>query len=391
MATSDINLQHFPLFSLNETDMNSVGIRWSKYVSRFDNFLVAMNITTDPRKRALLLHYGGFELQDVYESLLNTGTTYAELKTAFAAYFDPKTNDCYETWNFQKTIQEDGETVQRYYLRLKEIAVRCTFPDENKAIKTQLVLGTSSSKLRKYCFTNKTATLQEILTRGKLMEDIEFQTKDIEMKQEKVEEKPYEDVHALRQEIANLKLQINQNSGKKFSYYVSKKSCFNCGNPYPHIGDCPAKDKICRTCGKRNHFAKVCRSRNQTQPSHLPHPPPINFLDTPGQPIPTSRDQVVYNKNKEEYLFSAEANNKDTLSRFKTNVVIDGHMIPVLIDTGCSTNILTAETFNYLRKQKQYKLSKSKVSLIPYGAQSSDTYLHALGTINCLVESNSTR
>ena len=93
--------------------------------------------------------------------------------------------------------------------------------------------------------------------------------------------------------------------------------------------------------------------------------------------------------NKEEYLFSAEANNKDTLSRFKTNVVIDGHMIPVLIDTGCSTNILTAETFNYLRKQKQYKLSKSKVSLIPYGAQASDTYLHALGTINCLVESNS--
>ena len=48
-----LNLQHFPLFSLNETDMNSVGIRWSKYVSRFDNFLVAMNITTDPRKRAL--------------------------------------------------------------------------------------------------------------------------------------------------------------------------------------------------------------------------------------------------------------------------------------------------------------------------------------------------
>ena len=266
MATSDISLQHFPLFSLNETDMNSVGIRWNKYVSRFDNFLVAMNITTDLQKRALLLHYGGFELHDVYESLTDMGATYAELKTAFAAYFDPKTNYCYETWNFQKTMQEDGETVQRYYLRLKEIAVRCTFPDVNKSIKTQLVLGTSSSKLRKYCLTNKTATLQVILTRGKLMEDIEFQTKDMETKQETVEEKPYEDVRALRQEIANLKLQVNQNSGKKFSALVGKKSCFNCVNSYPHIGGCPATDKICRACRKSNQFTKVCRSRNQTQP-----------------------------------------------------------------------------------------------------------------------------
>ena len=71
-------------------------------MSRFDNFLVAMNNTTEPRKRALLLHYGGFELQDVYASLVNTGTTYAELKTAFVAYFHPKTNNCCENLEFKK-------------------------------------------------------------------------------------------------------------------------------------------------------------------------------------------------------------------------------------------------------------------------------------------------
>ena len=105
--------------------------------------------------------------------------------------------------------------------------------------------------------------------------------------------------------------------------------------------------------------------------------------------MPASRDEVMYTENTEEYLFLTEAPYQDKLSRFKTNVIIDGHRIPVLIDTGCSTNILTAETFDRLQKQKQYKLNKSKVSLIPYGAQASDTYLRALGTINCLVESNS--
>ena len=31
------------------------------------------------------------------------------------------------------------------------------------------------------------------------------------------------------------------------------------------MGPCPAKGKVCRNCGKRNHFAKVCRSKQQQQ------------------------------------------------------------------------------------------------------------------------------
>ena len=84
MATSDIYLHHFPLI---ETDINSVKICWKIYMCRYERFLFAINITTDLRKRALLLHYGDLQLQDAYKSLVNTGTTYGELKTASAAYF----------------------------------------------------------------------------------------------------------------------------------------------------------------------------------------------------------------------------------------------------------------------------------------------------------------
>ena len=65
MATSSsVFLPKFPRFSLNEDEMHSVGVRWKKYMSRFNNFLVALNINTAARKQALLLHYGGFSLQD---------------------------------------------------------------------------------------------------------------------------------------------------------------------------------------------------------------------------------------------------------------------------------------------------------------------------------------
>ena len=51
MAMSDISNFHFSNFLLGDADMmNSVGVRWNKYVSRFNNFLVAMNITEEGRK-----------------------------------------------------------------------------------------------------------------------------------------------------------------------------------------------------------------------------------------------------------------------------------------------------------------------------------------------------
>ena len=52
MAMSDFNTLYFPSFTIGDGDMmSSVGTRWKKYVSRFDNFLVALNITDEKRKK----------------------------------------------------------------------------------------------------------------------------------------------------------------------------------------------------------------------------------------------------------------------------------------------------------------------------------------------------
>ena len=177
MATS-ISFQQFPAFDTDE-DIQNIGI------CRFETFLQAMNVTSEARKRALLLHYGGFPLQDIGDSLDNAGTTYKELVDALTSHFEPSTNTNYEVWNFQKTIQNQDEPCQSYYIRLKEIATRCKFTDINAAIKTQLILGTCSAELRNYSFTHKDATITDILTHGKLMENVKFQT--TKMKETKTE------------------------------------------------------------------------------------------------------------------------------------------------------------------------------------------------------------
>ena len=50
-------------FRLDPTD--SVGARWEKWIARFENYLVAVNIMAATRKRSQLLHVAGEEVFDV--------------------------------------------------------------------------------------------------------------------------------------------------------------------------------------------------------------------------------------------------------------------------------------------------------------------------------------
>ena len=61
----------FPEFNLR--DQSNLAARWEKYLKRFNNLMTAMNITDASRKRALLLHYVGKEVNDLFETLPDTG------------------------------------------------------------------------------------------------------------------------------------------------------------------------------------------------------------------------------------------------------------------------------------------------------------------------------
>ena len=69
MASS---LPPFPPFNV-EDDPTATGQRWTKWKKRFENFLLAMNIEDETRKRALLLHYIGPSAFDIFETLNDTG------------------------------------------------------------------------------------------------------------------------------------------------------------------------------------------------------------------------------------------------------------------------------------------------------------------------------
>ena len=59
----------------------------------------------------------------------------------------------------------------------------------------------------------------------------------------------------------------NHNQIKEPSLNIERKnSCINCGNGFTkgHLNVCPVKDKTCKNCNYKRHFAKLCKSRNKS-------------------------------------------------------------------------------------------------------------------------------
>ena len=122
MATA---LPSFPTFDVS-SESGAIETRWKKYVTHFWNLVVALNIKDKSRQKALLLHYAGEEVNDIFDTLLYTEEGEGEdplEKTidALTAYFQPKQNVAYEVYQFRLAKQEKDETLLTFYTRLKAL------------------------------------------------------------------------------------------------------------------------------------------------------------------------------------------------------------------------------------------------------------------------------
>ena len=77
----------FPNFNAREP---AVDTRWRKWCARQENLLVGLDIKDDKRNRALLLHYAGEEVNEIFDTLQDTGDDYATALDKLNGYFAPK-------------------------------------------------------------------------------------------------------------------------------------------------------------------------------------------------------------------------------------------------------------------------------------------------------------
>ena len=111
-------------------DISSFAIRWDDWSDSFEIYAAASGVESDSHKRSLLLHCAGKQVQDLFKTLGDTGTTYDAAKAKLDTHFKPKMNLSYQRHLFKKECQQSDEAVSQFVVRLRKIAQTYVFPPD---------------------------------------------------------------------------------------------------------------------------------------------------------------------------------------------------------------------------------------------------------------------
>ena len=374
-------LPSFPSFDLSQ-NQGTLGTRWKKYIARFRNLIVALNVTNKKRQQALLLHYAGEEVNDIVETLPDAvaGADEDPLEktiTALTNHFTPKTNVAYEEYKFRQAKQDPGEDLMTYYTRLKHLSQTCEFADADREIKSQIIQLCSSSKLRRKALSDPGITLHTLLDYGKTLELTETQVKELENSKAEVNKLGKQREATRRKSRNGPQRDKKDRPGHGFSgSHSGTITCRNCGGSYPHDGGmrcCPAYQKECRSCGKLGHFESVCRSKPKAR-SHKQEPrKTVSTLDE-------YLDESSDSDDENTFHLSIHSVNGKNIKQPLFKVKINGTWLTLMADSGSSITILDEKDFKSL--QNRPRLSNTTTRVYPY---KSKTPLSMLGKFEATV------
>ena len=333
-----------PHFNPDEEIGGNIANRWRTWLADFKTFLTASNITNRTRQRALLLYQAGPRIREIFRQFPDPGEDddFAKAEILLTEYFEPQKNRLYEVYKFRQAKQVESETIDQFHTRLRSLSKNCEFADVDFEIMVQIVIGGRSSRVRKQALRDPKYTLKDLLLEARREETSKVQAADIE---------EHLDSHVLH----TLKKPTNKNSQAD----KPQKICFYCGGNYPHLDKpCPAKNKTCAKCGKLNHFASQCRSRN-LQKIKTPAKPRQDI-----RPVKADEEKDSSSDNNSEYCYAVCNNNKP--KRPETSISLNGLYVRMTIDTGSSINIIDKKTF---RKFRNTELEPTSVKAYPFNSK----------------------
>ncbi|XP_014678719.1 PREDICTED: uncharacterized protein LOC106818534 [Priapulus caudatus] len=396
-------LPAFPAFEVN-LDSN-IGPRWEKWLTRFERLMTAMAITDVTRKRAMLLHYAGTDVDEIFDTLTieeatGDATEYSVATAALNAYFTPKANTAFEVYNFRQATQKGGENMDAFATRLRQLAKSCGFADDKIEIANQIIFSCKSQSLRRRALRDN-LNLDDLIKLARSLEISETQAKTVEASNSDTVNF-MKDQHQSRDKRQQSRSNSQSYRRSQSSHHANGRSqsrrrpdngsrrrnntgkCYYCGYNLPHL-NCPARGKTCAKCGKRDHFAQVCKSSssNMDNPSHHQ----ANVV--------SNVSNYEESDDEREYIWTATTRNSSRRLP-SCSVKIGRTAIPVqmTIDSGASVNILDQATYDGFPERPPLESPSSRIysygsskplpvlgvvhQAVSYDSKTLDTKLHVV-------------
>ena len=370
------DIPRFDCFS----DPATIGPRWTRWLNSFELYAdgkglifdeteTAANKKVKQRRRALLLHHAGQDVQDVFVTLAETGgvTDYEKTVAALNKYFVPKVNSSVARRRFKAITPSGTETVGQFATRLRKAVKDCEYgtTETENQIRDEILEKCASNYIRRKCYEEaqggNVLTLSRTLEIAAQCEEIELQLAELSTGGGTEAEKG----HVNRVAAASQKSDKTK-TGK------SKKNiqCYRCGK-YGHMSkdpECPARGKTCSKCQGKDHFATVCRTKDGKKKHEK--------QEKSGESV-----KAV----DEHYAFTIQIKRDDEPM---LDIVAGNKPLKVLIDSGASCNIVGVDTWEDLKRQGIDCKSRATNGKKLY-AYASEKPINVKGTFETTVECGS--
>ena len=329
---------------------------WERWIRRFERFRQASNLHSSSQQNQVntLMYCMGDEADDVLKGLNLTAAgqqVYDSVKTAFHDFFIVSKNVIYERARFNMRKQEENESVDSFVTALYALAEHCEYGAlHNELIRDRLVVGLADTRLSERMQLDKDLTLDKAISMARQSEEIKRQQTSLRGDTCAKESRSVDRVAFKSKQQYRKKLTTQKNWGNHANV-ENHKQCRKCGKSPSHPpSQCPANDVVCRGCGKKGHYKRVCLSAK-------------------------SVNEVQENPEDESLFLGTVTAGKDP---WTVNLLVNNKKVQFKIDTGADVTVIPHYVFDAAYSQNKPCLHKVTKSLLGPGG----TPLDVLGATN---------